>query len=166
MEDRKLAGLRGQHAVRIGNPGRRLRWLLLALGLVLAVRQWVWMPTFITGESMQPTLRSGQLAGVNKLAYRFRPPRRGDIVLVYTGRDWIVKRIIGLPGEEVAVRDGVFYIDSRPLPEPYVQFAGTGTTSPGQLGPDRFVVTGDYRPESTIAVVRRDRIVGRLVFGR
>jgi signal peptidase I len=150
--------------VRTGISRTPLRWLLPVLGLVLAVRQWVWTPTLITGESMQPTLRGGQLAWVNKLAYRSRPPRRGDIVVVRTPQNWIVKRILGLPGEEIALRDGVCYVDGRPLAEPYVQFAGTDTTAPGRLGPNRFLVAGDYRAESAIAVVSRNRIVGGLVF--
>jgi signal peptidase I len=141
-----------------------LRWLLPMLGLVLAVRQWLWTPTLISGESMEPTLHGGQLAWVNKLAYRSRPPQRGDIVVVRTPRTWIVKRILGLPGEEIALRDGVCYVDGRPLAEPYVQFGGTDTTAPGRLGPNRYLVAGDYRAASAIAVVSRDRIVGGLVF--
>ena len=142
----------------------RLGWLLLALGLVLVVRQWVWAPALITGGSMQPTLRGGHLAGINKLAYRRHPPRRGDIVAISTGLGLIVKRILGLPGEEIAMRDGVVYVNGQPLAEPYVRFPGNGTTAPGRLGPNRFVVAGDYRPASIVAVVSRDRIVGSLVF--
>ena len=152
--------------MRTGISRTPLRWLLPVLGLVLAIRQWVWMPILISGESMQPTLRGGQLAWVNKLAYRSRPPRRGDIVVVRTPRNWIVKRILGLPGEEIALRDGVCYIDGRPLAEPYVQFAGTDTTAPGRLGPNRYLVAGDYRAESAIAVVSRERVVGGLVCWR
>ena len=150
--------------MRTGISRTPLRWLLPVLVLVLAVRQWVGMPILVTGGSMVPTLGSGQLAWVNKLAYRSRPPRRGDIVVVRTPRNWIVKRILGLPGEEIAMREGVCYIDGRPLAEPYVQFAGTDTTAPGRLGPNRYLVAGDYRAESAIAVVSRDRIVGGLVF--
>ena len=53
----------------------------------------------IAGNSMQPTLHPGSIAGVNKLAYRFGPPRRGDVVAIRAGRELIVKRILGLPGE-------------------------------------------------------------------
>ncbi len=113
---------------------------------------------------MQPTLRGGHLAGINKLAYRRRPPRRGDIVAIRTGRGLIVKRILGLPGEEIAMRDGVVYVNGQALAEPYVRFPGTGTTAPGRLGPNRCVVAGDCRLTSIIAVVSRDRIVGSLVF--
>jgi signal peptidase I len=150
--------------MRTGISRTPLRWLLPVLGLVLAVRQWVWMPILIAGESMQPTLGDGQLAWVNKLTYCSRSPRRGDIVVVRTPRNWIVKRILGLPGEEIALRDGVCYVNGRLLAEPYVQFAGADTTAPGRLGPNRYLVAGDYRAETAIAVVSRDRIVGGLVF--
>jgi signal peptidase I len=150
--------------VRAQIPGTALRWLLPLLALALAIREWVWTPTLITGESMQPTLLDGQLAWINKLAYRFHPPRRGDIVVVRTRRHWIVKRILGLPGEEIGVRDGVCYINGHPLAEPYVQFPGTDSTAPGRLGRGRYLVAGDYRAASMIAVVSRDRIVGGLVF--
>ncbi len=150
--------------MRTGIPRTAWRWLLPALGLALAVRQWVWTPVLVAGGSMRPTLRALQLAGVNKLAYRFGPPRRGDIVMVRTGQGWMVKRIIGLPGEEVALRAGVFFINGRPLAEPYVGSAGADNTEPGRLGPNRFVVAGDNRPSSIIAIVSRDRIVGRLVY--
>ena len=149
-----------------GTSRTLLPWLLLVLGLVLPVRQWAWTPLLITGESMEPTLHGGQFVWVNKLAYRFRPPQRGDIVVVRTPRQWIVKRILGLPGEEIALRDGVCYIDGLPLTEPYVQLAGTDTTAPGRLGPNRFFVAGDHRAGSAIAIVNRKRIVGSVVLWR
>jgi signal peptidase I len=136
--------------------------LLLGLGLALAVRQWVGTPTLLVGASMEPTFRSGRLAVVNKLAYHFRDPRRGDIVLVNTGRELHAKRIIGLPGEEVALQDGLFYVNGHLLAEPYVRFPGCDTIAAGRLGANRFLVVGDNRPESILAVVKRERIVGRL----
>ncbi len=140
-------------------------WLLLALGLALAARHWVWMPTLILGESMGPTLHPGQLAGINRLAYHFRPPRRGEVVAIRTRRELMVKRIVGLPGEEIAMRGGVFYINEHPLAEPYVRLAGERTIAPGRLGPNRYVVAGDCRSEgSIVAVVSKQRLVGPLVF--
>jgi signal peptidase I len=126
------------------------------------MRQWVWMPALVTGESMEPTLRGGQLVGVNKLAYQLCGPRRGEIVEVRTGHDLMVKRVIGLPGESIALRDGKFYVNGVLLAEPYVRFQEVRTIAPGRLGPDCFVVAGDNRPQTVIAVVRRDRIVGRV----
>jgi signal peptidase I len=142
---------------------RRLRWLSLALGLALAARQWVCMPELLTGESMRPTLHGGELVWVNKLAYRFGRPRRGEVVQVWTGRDVMVKRVLGLPGENIAMHDGIFYVNGAPLTEPYVQFKDESNIAPGLLGPDRFLVAGDNRSKTIIAVVNRDRIVGRVL---
>ena len=139
-----------------------LRWLLLVLPLVLAIRHWVWSPTLIQGDSMSPTLHSGQFMWINKLAYRFTEPRRGEVVAVWTEHDLMVKRIIGLPGEEIACHDGVFYLNGHPLPEPYVKFTSPTSVRSGKLEQDCFVVAGDNRVQSVLAVVRRDRIIGRI----
>ncbi len=167
MEDREPVELRDQPALRTAVARARLRWLLPTLGLALAIRQWVWTPILIRGGSMEPTLRAGQFAGVNKLAYWSRPPQRGDVVVIRTPREVIVKRIVGLPGDEIAMRHGVFYVNGHRLAEPYVQSASDDTIGAGRLGPNRFVVVGDARTASTIpAVVDGHRILGRLVFRR
>jgi signal peptidase I len=140
-----------------------LPWLLLALGLALAIRQWIWVPGLISGESMQPTLRSGQLVWINKLVYFFDMPRRGDIVEFWTGREFMVKRVLGLPGDQIAVRGGIFYVNGTPLTEPYVQSKDNSNIAPGRLSPDHFVVAGDNRSQTIIAVVNRKRIVGRVL---
>jgi signal peptidase I len=137
--------------------------LLLILGLVLAIRQWAWAPVVVIGGSMQPTLCSGQITVLSKLSYHFRPPRRGDIVLVDTGRELYAKRIIGLPGEDLALKAGVLYVNGRRLAEPYVQFPGDDSVAAGRLGTNRFLIAGDNRPDSTVAVVNRERIVGVLI---
>jgi signal peptidase I len=142
---------------------QRLRWLSLVLGMVLAVRQWVWMPGLILGGSMQPTLRAGQIVGVNKLAYHISRPQRGEIIEVWNGKDLLVKRILGLPGEIIAIHDGFVYVNGAPLMEPYVQYRDGNDIAPGRLGPDCFLIAGDYRPETIIAVVNRNRIVGRVM---
>jgi signal peptidase I len=149
--------------VRPGICRTPVLWLLATLALAVTARQWVGVPIFVMGESMEPTLHHGQLAWVNRLAYRSSPPQRGEIVVVRTPKQWIVKRIVGLPGEQVAMRDGACYINGRRLAEPYVRFGGFDITAPGRLGPDRFLIAGDQRGQSAIAVVSRHRIVGRVV---
>jgi signal peptidase I len=111
---------------------------------------------------MCPTLHSGQFKGINKLAYHFAKPRRGDIVAVWTDHDLMVKRIIGLPGEEIECREGMFYLNGHPLAEPYVKLRGPTCIRGGKLRPDCFVVAGDNRSQSVLAVVRRARIIGRV----
>lgn len=138
-------------------------WLVAALVVACLIRCWVAMPVLIAGASMEPTLHAGQLAVVNKLAYRLRPPRRGDLVVVRGKGGLLAKRIIGLPGEEIRARGGLFYIDGTPLAEPYVQLVQDWAIGPGKIAADSYVIAGDNRQQSTILVVRRARIVGRLV---
>jgi len=74
--------------------------------------------------SMQKTLYAGYLVVVNKLAYSFGEPMRGDIIVFYPpnpDEEPYIKRVIGLPGEEVRVESGVVYINGNPLHEPYIK---------------------------------------------
>jgi signal peptidase I len=137
--------------------------IVLFLALALLVRAHVWVPLFITGNSMLPTLHSGQFAGLNKLAYVYRPPQRGDIVAVWTEKSIMVKRIIGLPGEEISVQNGVFFINGWPLREPYVQFQEYSNVGTGRIGKNQFVVAGDNRSHTIVVVVGKERILGRLM---
>ena len=113
--------------------------IVVAVAIVLAVKAWIVNPYRIPSPSMEPTLhcakpepgceadRSDRVLA-NRFIYRFRDPRRGDIVVFHapeaakatcTGGIF-VKRIIGLPGEVWAERDGETYIDGKRLSEPYV----------------------------------------------
>jgi signal peptidase I, bacterial type len=148
------------------HPEAILRRLVVVLALVLIMRGWVWSPLLITGASMLPTLRGGQFAGVNKLIYRFREPRRGEIVAVWTGKELWVKRIVGLPGETIAVRKGILFINGKPLQETYVAFNDCSDIEPGKIKANHFVVAGDNRRPMWVLVVSRDRIVGRMTLLR
>jgi signal peptidase I len=141
--------------------GRELVLVFLAIGLL--VRADIWAPVLIAGNSMSPSLHAGQIAGLNKLSYRLRPPHRGDVVAVWTGKALIVKRIIGLPGEEIYARDGTFFINGQALQEPYIRFQDHWSIGPGRIPAGQFVVVGDNRPQTLLAIVARERIVGRLM---
>jgi signal peptidase I len=140
----------------------RLRRFLVILVLVVISRGWVLGPVLIVGESMVPTLHSGQIVWVNKLAYLFQPPHRGDLVLVWTGRELWAKRIVGLPEDEIAAYDGMFSINGRPLEEPYVRIHDQWNIASAKIAADHFVIAGDNR-QTLIAVVARKRIIGRLM---
>ncbi len=142
-----------------------MRWelLFLLLSLLWLSREWVTIPIRISGDSMVPTCRNGSLAIVNRLAYVFSPPKRGDVVLVRGERDLIIKRIVGLPGEKVGLSNGALTVNGRLLPEPYVQFKGRDHVAPGILGHENYLIIGDNRSGTALAVVNRRRIVGALV---
>ncbi|MBC7341757.1 MAG: signal peptidase I [Clostridia bacterium] len=129
-----------------------LEVLVIAAVLAAIIRLFLFTPFYIPSSSMEPALEPGDRIIVNKILYHFAVPQRGDIVVfrypVDPSRDF-VKRIIGLPGETVEVRNSRVYINGRPLEESYL---------PSQLsypnyGPIRvpqgsFFVMGDNRPDS------------------
>jgi signal peptidase I len=143
-----------------------IRKLLLVLAAVWSIRQWVLCPLLIVGASMEPTLHYWELGAANRFAYLFHPPQRGDIVVLKTGEELMVKRIIGLPGEEIGLRQGTFYIDGQPLAEPYVDVHCSLDIASSRVGPNQFVVAGDNRAETFIAVADRRRILGKLLLWR
>lgn len=112
----------------------------------------------VEGPSMQPTLAAGQFVLTDRLAYRLGRPQRGDIVVIHplaagatrplVGGQDLIKRVIGLPGEAIAIQDGVVFIDEQPYAEPYLSapagYAGTWT-----LGADQYFVLGDNRNNSS-----------------
>lgn len=165
-----MSSLLRRTAEPIGRPLARtcqskiVRRLLLVLLLVFVLKTWVAAPVIITGDSMSPALHSGQLAVVNKLAYAFRQPRRGDVVLIWTDSGFMAKRILALPGETVALRRGRVFINGEPVDEPYALADPLQDVSEGELTPDCFATSGDNRSNSIVAVVARERIVGKLAY--
>ena len=147
----------------------RRRWLaigILLLGLVLLLRS-EFRLVIAVGESMRPTLESGDLLVVHQGAYRRSNPRRGDIVVVRHFGEWIVKRIVGLPGETLEVNRGTLLVNRQPLPENHRVMAGSLTIEPGRLREGRYALLGDNRDyavsESIHAVVSLDQVLGKVV---
>ena len=104
----------------------------------------------VDGFSMNPTLQNGEYILVNKMAYKTGKPQRGDIVVFMFPMNLeedLIKRVIGLPGESVIVKDGVVSINGTPLKEPYINAApfynGEWQVPEGQL-----FVLGDNRNDS------------------
>lgn len=121
------------------------------------------------GESMQPTLADGELMLVDRGAYRDTGPARGDIVVARHFGELIVKRVVGLPGETVAVQNGRLLIQGVRRQEDYSRWPGSLRIAPGTLGADRYALLGDNRSltdgQMIHAVTPRDHLVGRVVAG-
>jgi signal peptidase I len=134
--------------------------VLLAVALVVAlmVRLFVAEPRFIPSDSMVPTLEVGDRLVVEKVSYRFREPQRGEVVIFEPpqalqrlgyGRDQVfIKRVIGQPGQEVAVQDGRVYVDRTPLNEPYIAEPPVYDWGPYVVPEHALLVMGDNRNNS------------------
>ncbi len=146
------------------------RRLLLAAGFLamLLLVQTHFRLAMVMGESMLPGLLTGDLLLVDKRAYHHSEPRRGDIVLAYYGSELIVKRVVGLPGEEVALNHGYLFINHKALREPYPIQPGLLEIKPGLLFPGRYALLGDNRDlgvyQSVHAIATKDRILGKVVW--
>jgi signal peptidase I len=129
-----------------------LETAVLALAIFLGVRLAV-QNFRVEGDSMLPTLHDGQYILVDKLAYAFGSPQRGDIVVfqavpaLQPDRDFI-KRIVGLPGETVAVHGGTVYVNGRGLNEPYLREPPDYTFAARVVPPNDYFVLGDNRNNS------------------
>lgn len=128
-----------------------LEALIPALIIVFVINAFVAQATRVEGESMVPNLHNNERLIIEKMSYRFHIPVRGDIVVIkppQKGTEPLIKRVIGLPGETIAVHDGQVYINDQALDEPYLIQQTAGTMAP-QLVPEGYVfVMGDNRSAS------------------
>lgn len=144
-----------------------IRALLIALTLLL-ISQYVISPVRAYGISMQPTVEPGAWLWLSRLAYLRQPPSRGDIVAVNLagGAAVLVKRVIGMPGERIAITDGVVLVNGVPLDEPYVTERAAWNVGEAQLGPHEYYVIGDNRGMPAhlhdFGRAARSRIAGRV----
>lgn len=155
-----------------------LGWVVYILIVVCAtylIVTYVGQRTRVSGDSMLPTLENEDNLIVDKLSYRFRDPKRFEIVVFpyrYAENTYYIKRIIGLPGETVQIKQGYVYIDDKKLDESYgLELIEEGryglAAEPIQLGKDEYFVLGDNRNNSadsrevSVGVIHKDEFIGR-----
>jgi signal peptidase I len=126
-----------------------LETLVLAVVLYVGINA-VSARVRVDGFSMRPTLQDGEYILVNKLAYKFSPPKRGDIIVFIfpvNPEEDLIKRIIGIPGDTITVQDGVLSVNGTAVKEPYINappaYNGTWQVPEGNL-----FVLGDNRNDS------------------
>lgn len=132
----------------------------------------------VSGNSMVPTLKSGDYLITEKISYRFGSPKRDDMIVLKNPRDEsqdFIKRIIVLPGETIRLENNVIFINGQPLTEKYLP---PGTRTPGasfltegstvKAGPNQYFVLGDNREHSSDSRewggVTKEEIVGKAFF--
>lgn len=137
-----------------------LKIFIIALIIIIPFRMFVAEPFVVSGSSMIPNFHNGDYLVVDRLSYHFSPPKRGDVVVLKFPKDtsqFFIKRIIGLPGEEVAFNEGhvIIYNKEHPegmaLDESYLpnQNETLGKSEPVDLGDNEYFVLGDNRTASS-----------------
>ena len=149
--------------------------IVLAFALAFLMNKFVYANAEVPTGSMIPIVQPGDRLIVNRLAYLFEEPQRGDIVMfIYPDneKDNYLKRIIGLPGEKVEIRDGLVYINDskKPLSEPYLNDPPNGDFGPYNVPEGCYFMLGDNRDISQDArywknkYVKKEKIVGKVLF--
>lgn len=137
----------------------------LAVLLAFAVRTWVLMPTIVSGTSMLPTLQPYDKLLTTPLPYWLDEPQRGDIVVFQAPNEaegvFYVKRVIGLPGENIRIEDGMVFINDVLLKETYLDNTQTAGYINTQVPVDEVFVLGDNR---TVSHDSRDSDVGCIAY--
>jgi signal peptidase I len=146
------------------------RDLLIAIGLALVIIVFLYQPVKVEGTSMAPLLSDQERIFINKFVYRFEPIQRGDVVVFWYPLDHsksFIKRVVGLPGETVEIRQGVVYVDGKMVPEPYVppQYEDLSDFGPVRVETDHYFVMGDHRISSNDSRVFGS-VASRFIYGR
>jgi len=149
--------------------------VVFAIAIFLFIYLLVLQPHKIKGQSMEPNFSDGEYLLTDKVTYRFGDPARGDVIVFEapgTQGDEFIKRIIGLPGEKISLREGKVYIEGKVLSESYLP---QGTITRGstflkdnfdvEVPNEHFLVLGDNREASsdsrTWGFISKDVITGR-----
>lgn len=155
-----------------------LETIVVSLAIFAVVYIFLFQPHQVDGKSMEPNFHNAEYILTDKISYRISSPKRGDVVVFHSPQDAgtdFIKRIVGVPGDIVMVKDGYFYLNGTRLDEEYIN-------DPGKVAPGRFMregasaevpngqylVMGDNRLHSSDSrewgFVPRTNIVGRAFF--
>ncbi len=154
--------------------------IAISLAIILPVRYFLIQPFYVKGASMEPNFHDHEYLIIDELSYRFAQPERGQVIVFRYPRnpqEYFIKRVIGLPGEEVQIKDGKVLIfnsenpDGLAINEKYL--AGELITFDSSelkvaVGPDEYFVLGDNRAASkdsrSFGPVNKSFVTGKVLF--
>lgn len=141
--------------------------VLLAVFIMVFVAQ----AFTVDGPSMEPTFYTGERILADKLTFRFRDPRRGDVIVFDppVESDYYIKRIVGIPGDEVMIRNGKLYVNGLVASDDYTTGPMAGDYGPAIVPENSYFVLGDNRINSkdsrdrSVGMIPRNLIIGRVL---
>lgn len=141
---------------------------LVIILLVVIIRTYIITPVIVVGDSMLPTLKEKQMLLLNKIDYKFNNIERYDIVVIKIGNSEIIKRVIGLPGENVEYRDNILYINGKEIENDFNfetdDFTLESICNCDKIPDNKYLVLGDNRVVSAdsriIGLIDKESIEG------
>lgn len=145
---------------------------LIIIVIVLLIKQFIVTPIMVNGPSMEPTLKENDVMLLDKISYRFHKIERFDIVVIYHHDTYIIKRVIGLPGENIVYQDNILYVDGQEVEENFdhakTEDFSIEELNSGTVPEDCYLVLGDNRVDSLdsrmIGFIKKDQILGHAKF--
>ena len=151
-----------------------LKIVIISLVIIIPIRIFLIQPFYVKGASMEPTFYDNEYLIIDEITYRFSEPQRGDIVVVKYPQDtsqFFIKRIVGLPGETMEIKNGAIYINGN-FSEPIKieeEYLDEGVITSGEkqvtLDNNEYYILGDNRQSSldsrSFGPIKRDYIIGK-----
>ncbi|HHY97878.1 MAG TPA: signal peptidase I [Firmicutes bacterium] len=149
--DKTASGERGGHSTLKSEVLEYVQAFVVAIILAAFIITFVAQSFVVQGSSMEPTLHNGERLLVNKFIYRFAKPARGQIVVFRFPADprrKFIKRVIGVAGDEILIRNSTVFLNGEPLEEGYILDSTLGDWGPEVVPDGRIFVLGDNRNNS------------------
>ncbi len=150
-----------------------IKTIVIAIAAALFIRHFIFTPSIVPTGSMVPAIQINDIIIVSKFSYWFKPVKRGDMIVFrspYQKNMQLVKRVVGIGGETILIKDGKLYIDEKPYKEPYVYEPMQEDFGPYMVPEGCYFVMGDNRNSSYDArqwsqkYVDEGMIIGKAVF--
>lgn len=154
--------------------------VVISLAIIIPVRYFLIQPFYVKGASMEPSFHDHEYLIIDEISYRFSEPKRGDIIVFRypkNPQEYFIKRVIGLPGEKIEIKDGGIYIyndeytdgvalEEKYLPEDIKTYGGF-VKDVVDIGEGEFFVLGDNRNSSkdsrSFGAVKKSFVTGRVL---
>jgi len=145
--------------------------VLISLAIILPIRMFLVQPFYVQGASMEPNFYQNEYLIIDELSYHFNEPVRGQVIIFKNPKntkEYFIKRVIGLPGETVEVRNGQVLINGQELDEDYISNLSTQSYEESVLSESEYFLLGDNRVNSydsrSFGPVDKKYIIGRVWF--
>lgn len=151
-----------------------LKFAAISLAIVVPFRLWVAQPFIVSGASMEPSFENGDYLIIDELSYKFKEPKRDDVVVIRLKNSpvFYIKRIIGLPHENIEIKNGAVYIadgknkQELKLDETFLKEEKTYPESFFELKDNEYLVLGDNRTKSLdgrqFGPITKNNIIGKV----